>query len=146
MHVRPGSLRRRRCRLCLHVDIAAKKRYLGLPWPVMRLEMRTVYSKNPNFVFRKVAREFLLIPVRKKLNQVNKLYVLNETAAAIWDRIDGRSSMEDIVDGVTRDFEVSAEQLSQDASTLIQDLLSIEAIEASGSEGRQPGREPRSNP
>jgi hypothetical protein len=92
-----------------------------------------VYSKNPNFVFRKVAGESLLIPIRKQLNQVNSLYVLNETAAAIWDRIDGRSSLDDILNGVTGEFEVSVEQLRQDASTLIQDLLSIQAIEAAAS-------------
>lgn len=89
-----------------------------------------VYSRNSGFVFRKIAGESILIPIRKQLNQVNSLYVLNETAAAIWDRIDGHSSMDDILNSLAREFEVSAEQLSQDASTLIHDLLSIEAIEA----------------
>jgi Coenzyme PQQ synthesis protein D (PqqD) len=89
-----------------------------------------VYSKNPGFVFRKIAGESLLIPIRKQLNQVNSLYVLNETAATIWDRIDGQTSMDDILDKVTGEFEVTVDQLRQDASILIEDLLSIQAIEA----------------
>ncbi|OIO39398.1 MAG: hypothetical protein AUJ72_00865 [Candidatus Omnitrophica bacterium CG1_02_46_14] len=87
-----------------------------------------VYEKNPDFVYRQIAGESLLIPIRKKLNQVNNLYVLNETAAAIWNRIDGRRSMEGVLGDITQEFEVSSEQLRQDTAVLIQDLLSIEAV------------------
>ena len=90
----------------------------------------SVYSKNPNFVFRKVAGEALLVPIRQRLDRVNSLYVLNETAAAIWDRIDGRASMADILDALTREFDVAPARLEQDAATLVNDLLSIEAIVA----------------
>ncbi len=88
-----------------------------------------IFSKNPNFVFRQIAGESLLIPIRKKLNQVNSLYVLNETAAAFWNRLDGQCSINRILNDLTQVFDVSLEQLEQDTSVLVQDLLSIEAIQ-----------------
>ncbi len=88
-----------------------------------------VYTKNPNFVCREIAGEFLLIPIRKKLNQVNCLYVLNETAAAFWKRLNSQDSIEKILGGITEEYDVAGEQLQNDLDLLIKDLLSIEAIE-----------------
>ena len=94
----------------------------------MAVTNSSVYSRNPNFVFRKVAGEALLVPIRKRLDRVNSLYVLNETAAAIWDRIDGRTMMAGILDALAHEFDVAPARLEQDAATLIDDLLSIEVI------------------
>jgi hypothetical protein len=87
-----------------------------------------VYSKNPDFVFRTVAGEALLVPIRRRLDQVNSLYVLNETAAAIWGRIDGRTPTAEILEALTREFDVTPARLEQDAAGLFDDLLGIEAI------------------
>ena len=88
-----------------------------------------VYSKSPHFVFRKVAGESILVPLRKQLNEVNSLYVLNETAAAIWERLDGRARFGSILEDLGRDLEVEFPQFEKDASALVEDLLNIQAIE-----------------
>ena len=90
--------------------------------------MDKIYLKNDDFVQREVAGEFLLIPIKRQLTDVNSLYVLNETGAALWRRINGQRSVEEIMEDFSQEFEVTEEQLKKDFNALIEDLLSIKAI------------------
>ena len=87
-----------------------------------------VYTKNPDFVQREVAGECILVPVRPKLSDVSSLYVLNETGAAVWRRIDGNRSMSEILAELAAEFDVTREQLERDLASLLDDLLNIQAI------------------
>jgi hypothetical protein len=94
--------------------------------------METVYTKNQDFVQREVAGECILVPVRRRLADANCLYVLNETGAAVWRRIDGTKSVQDITLELLEEFDVARPQLDADVASLIEDLLSIHAIHAVG--------------
>ena len=88
-----------------------------------------IYFKNPDFVQREVANEFLLIPIRRRLSDVGSLFVLNDTGAAVWRLFDGNRTVRQIQAELVNDYEAPAEQLQQDLETLILDLLSIEAVQ-----------------
>lgn len=87
-----------------------------------------MYAPNADFVQRNVAGECLLIPIHRQLADVNSLYVLNETGAAVWRRLDGKRSLREIADDLSREFDVTVEQVDKDLLVLIEDLLSIQAI------------------
>ena len=87
-----------------------------------------VYAKNPDFVQRDVAGECILVPIRPRLSDVSSLYVLNETGAAVWHRIDGNRSAASIVDELAAEFDVTRERLERDLTSLFSDLLEIQAI------------------
>lgn len=89
----------------------------------------TVYAKNTDYVQRDVAGECILVPIRRTLTESNSIYVLNETGAALWKRIDGSRSVQMIADDFFKEYDVTAEQLRQNFETLLADLLSIHAIE-----------------
>ncbi|MDP1767958.1 MAG: PqqD family protein [Nitrospirota bacterium] len=88
-----------------------------------------IYSKNPDYVQRDVAGECLLVPIRRTLTEANSIYVLNETGSALWHRIDGQRTAQDIVSDFCHEYEVAADQLAQDFTSLLDDLLSIQAVE-----------------
>lgn len=89
----------------------------------------TVYAKNTDYVQRDVAGECILVPISRTLTESNSIYVLNETGAALWKRIDGSRSVQMIADDFFKEYDVTAERLRQDFETLLADLLSIHAIE-----------------
>ncbi len=88
-----------------------------------------IYTKHPDYVQRDVAGECILVPIRRTLTEANSIYVLNETGAALWNRIDGQRTAQDIVTDFCNEYEVATEQLAKDFTSLLDDLLSIQAVE-----------------
>lgn len=88
-----------------------------------------IYTKHPDYVQRDVAGECILVPIRRTLTEANSIYVLNETAAALWKRIDGQRTAQDIVTDFCNEYEVTTDQLAKDFTSLLDDLLSIQAVE-----------------
>ena len=92
------------------------------------LTMDRIFVKSEDFVQREIAGECLLIPLRNRLSDAHSIFVLNETGAAVWHRLDGARSIRDILGDLSDEYEVTWQELEQDADRLIKDLLSIEAI------------------
>lgn len=88
-----------------------------------------IYNKHPDYVQRDVAGECLLVPIRRTLTEANSIYVLNETGAALWNRIDGQRTAQDIVTDFCSEYDVATDQLAKDFTSLLDDLLSIQAVE-----------------
>ena len=88
-----------------------------------------IYTRHPDYVQRDVAGECILVPIRRTLTEANSIYVLNETGAALWNRIDGLRTAQDIVTDVCSEYEVTTDQLAKDFTSLLDDLLSIQAVE-----------------
>jgi coenzyme PQQ synthesis protein D (PqqD) len=88
-----------------------------------------VYSKNPDYVQRDVAGECILVPIRRTLPDSNSIYVLNDTGAALWNRIDGKRSVQAITEDFMQEYDVAKDQLTGDLETLLTDLRSIHAID-----------------
>lgn len=91
-----------------------------------------VYMKNPDYVQRDVAGECILVPIRRTLTEANSIYVLNDTGAALWNRIDGQRTAQDIMADFCSEYEVATDQLARDFTSLLDDLLSIQAVEEIG--------------
>lgn len=93
--------------------------------------MKIVYSKNPDVVFRRIADEFLLIPVRQKALDLKSIYTLNEAAAFIWELIDGDRTAGKIKDKFAEEFEVEASQAESDVAALLFQLETLNFIRKS---------------
>lgn len=91
--------------------------------------MEKVYVKSPDFVQRDVAGECILVPIRRTLSEPPCIYVLNETGAALWRRIDGARTVQDIVTDFCEEYDGKPDQVMKDFVTLVDDLLSINAIQ-----------------
>lgn len=91
--------------------------------------MDKIYSKNPDIVFRKIADEFILVPVRHKVADMNCIYVLNEVGALIWESIDGKKGIDEILDRILETYDVERETAKDDLSSFINQLIKAESIE-----------------
>jgi hypothetical protein len=91
--------------------------------------MDVTYSRNPDIIFRKIADEFILVPIRQKAVDLKSVYTLNEVAAFIWEAIDGSKSISQIKDKVAEEFEVDARQAQADVSEILSQLESLSLIQ-----------------
>ena len=79
-------------------------------------------------VFRRIADECILVPIRKNVGNVESIYMLNEVGAQIWELIDGKRQVEEIRDLIVEEFDVSQGEAEEDLLTLLQQFNEIGAI------------------
>jgi len=87
-----------------------------------------VYKKSDSIVFRKIADEFILVPIRQNVGDLESISTLNEVAARIWELIDGNMKVSEIKDKIIEEFEVTPQQAEKDLIDYLQQLEGIEAI------------------
>ena len=87
-----------------------------------------IYKKNENFVFRKIEDETILVPIKDNVGDMGSLYNLNEMAAFVWERLDGKKSLQDIKNRLLEKYEVSAKEAEGDLFEYISQLKEIEAV------------------
>lgn len=87
-----------------------------------------IYRHDPNIVSRLIAGEMILVPIRKNVGDMESIYTLNETAARIWDLIDGQRSAAEILDMIIAEFDIDRGEAETDLMELLQDLIGIGAL------------------
>jgi hypothetical protein len=87
-----------------------------------------VYKKSDSIVFRKIADEFILVPIRQNVGDLESISTLNEVAARIWELIDGKMKVREIKNKIVEEFEVIPQQAEKDLIEYLQQLEGIEAI------------------
>ncbi|MBW1641703.1 MAG: PqqD family protein [Deltaproteobacteria bacterium] len=90
--------------------------------------LETCFTRNESFISRKVIDEFILVPIRKRTEDINSLYALNDVAAYIWDLIDGKRCAKDIQKEIVEEFAVSPEEAEIDLEEFLEQLKQIEAV------------------
>ena len=90
----------------------------------MTLNQQTVWKVDPSVRFRRLFDEAVLIHQRKA-----EALVLNDTAISFIEACDGERTVDEIIEAMTDDFEVSAEQLADDLAPFIEQLAAEGIIE-----------------
>ncbi len=91
------------------------------------MEQNKIYRQDPDVVCRRVATEIFLVPIRQNVREVG-LFTMNEVAAFVWERLDGRHTLEDLVHEVVEEFDVAADTARRDIETLLAKLFKIGSI------------------
>jgi hypothetical protein len=74
-----------------------------------------------------VGNECILVPIRQNAGDVDNIYTMNAVGSRIWELIDGKKSVEDVMKSIIEDFEVSPEEARND---LLEFLAQLEIIGA----------------
>lgn len=87
-----------------------------------------IYKKNPKIVARKSGDEYILVPITDNVANMEAVYTMNETAAFIWENIDGSRSIEEIAGLLSDEFEADKDTAMADVIELIEDLQMHEIV------------------
>ena len=86
------------------------------------------YRRSENVIFRKVADETILVPIKGNVADLNFIYTLTEVAGFIWGKIDGRRKLIDIKDMIMAEYNVHSDDAEKDLLELIGQLEQIGSI------------------
>ena len=82
----------------------------------------TCFARGNDYVARRVAGETIVVPVRGHVADLEAIFTLNEVGTAIWSRLDGCTTVGQIVEDLCREYEVEAEEAGQDTVAFLASL------------------------
>ena len=92
------------------------------------VSLRDVYARSEHMVGRKIADEFVLVPLVGRGADIDGIYDLTRVGAFIWERLDGKASGERIVAALLESFDVERPRAEADYLEFVAKLLSIDAV------------------
>ncbi len=96
----------------------------------MSASLETAYVRSERMVGRRIADEYVLVPLVGEGAEIDSLFNLSRVAAFIWEHLDGNASGAAVVAAVVERFLVPREQAEADYLEFVEQLASIDAIHA----------------
>lgn len=89
------------------------------------MDLQTLYKIKTKFVAREVGNEMILVPLSSNVAQMNELFTLNETAKFIWVNMKEDTTVADIQNSMTKEFDIDPVTAKQDIETFMIRLESM---------------------
>jgi hypothetical protein len=89
-----------------------------------KVELNDVYIQSEDIVARVIEDELIIVPLVSGIGDMeDDLFTLNETARAIWEKLDGKKCLKDVAEELSVEFEASAGEIEKDVIGLVEELL-----------------------
>lgn len=91
--------------------------------------MNSIIKKSENIVFRKIGDEYVLVPLSESVADVESIFTLNETGAAVWEKIDGRKNLRDIIAEMQAEYEAENLLIEKDVTAFVNEMITAKLLE-----------------
>jgi hypothetical protein len=92
------------------------------------------FIKETDFVTREIVGETIIVPVRSSVADLDSIYTLNELGTMIWQLIDDRNSVNQIVETVCKEYDVAPEEATKDVVGFLSSLEAAGLIRTIGNQ------------
>ena len=86
------------------------------------------YARNPDYVFRRIVDEMILVPIHQDMADLDCIYSLNSLGAFIWEQLETPETKGKLKSAIQVEFEAEIDIIRQDLETFLQEMVSIGAI------------------
>ena len=88
------------------------------------MDLGIALARNPNAAYRVYdGKATIVLPERAEV------HVLNEIGSLVWERIDGRRTLAEIVEEVTRTYDVTSDEARRDVAEFVGALLENDMVQ-----------------
>ncbi|MDD8025296.1 MAG: PqqD family protein [Acidobacteriota bacterium] len=95
------------------------------------MDLNAIYVPSDDVVAREIEGELIIVPLTSGVGDMeDELYTLNETGRAIWDGLDGKKPLKDLIAGLASQYAAPADVITKDVTGLMAELLKRRMIVA----------------
>jgi hypothetical protein len=91
-----------------------------------------VFERNPDFIFRKIVDEAVLVPIHQDVADMDSIYTLNDVGAFIWESLILPAPKNDLLAQLLEMYDAEAETLASDLETFLNEMVEIGALQKAG--------------
>lgn len=89
-----------------------------------KVSLDDVYAVSEDVVAREIEGEIIIVPLVAGIGDLeDELFTLNDTGKAIWEKIDGRRSLNEVVAELSRGYQAAAGEIARDVLGLVAELV-----------------------
>jgi coenzyme PQQ biosynthesis protein PqqD len=90
----------------------------------MTVTLDQIYAVSDDVVAREIEGEIIIVPLVAGIGDLeDELFTLNETGKAIWDKIDGRRSVAEMIAELAAEYQAPPGKIETDVQGLMQELV-----------------------
>lgn len=86
------------------------------------------YERNPDFIFRKIVDEMVLVPIHQDVADMDCIYTLNEVGASVWGKLDRPATRAELRSGLLEEYDADPEMLAADLEGFLAEMAVIGAV------------------
>ena len=92
----------------------------------MTLDLHKYYRTSDQVITRKIEGELIIVPLSDGVGDLDaEMFSLNSTGAVIWEKLDGKTPLEDVIQHIADNFNAPHEQIKKEVLELMEQLLNI---------------------
>ncbi len=94
-----------------------------------KVKLDVAYALSDEIVAREIEGELIIVPIGAGIGEMeDELFTLNETGKAVWDKLDGKKSLKDVVEKLSVKYKASSREIEKDVIILVEELLKRKMI------------------
>lgn len=86
------------------------------------------YERNPDFIFRKIVDEAVLVPIRQDVADMDCIYTLNGVGASIWRRLEGPAAVSELLAALEAEYDAEPAVIAADLEAFLGEMAAIGAV------------------
>jgi len=90
----------------------------------------TRFERNPDYIYRKIVEEAVLVPLHQDVADMECIYSLNDVASFIWESLEQPRTLFDLQKALEVEYDAPADVLSADLERFLEELTTIGALKA----------------
>jgi hypothetical protein len=89
-----------------------------------QVALNSKYAPSEDVVARDIHGELIIIPITSGIGDVDDgIFSLNKFGRAIWEKLDGKTSLKEVAHALALQFEGDAAKIENDVLGLVEELL-----------------------
>ena len=93
------------------------------------INIDSIYVPSEDIVFREIEGEVIIVPLVSGIGDMeDDLFTLNATARAVWEKLNGKRRLKDVVRELASEYEASSGEIETDVIGLLSELLKRKMI------------------
>lgn len=89
-----------------------------------KVSLNSVYAPSDDIVARLIEDEIIIVPLASGIADLeDELFTLNETGKAIWDQLDGKKTLREVVETLSLEYADRAAEIETDVVGFVEELF-----------------------
>lgn len=86
------------------------------------------YERNPDFIFRRIVDQAVLVPIFQEVGDMDCIYTLNGVGAFVWGRLEVPATRDELVQAIADEYAADEDAVAADLERFLGEMVSIGAI------------------